>query len=61
MARYDTRLFAFITQIRGFDKAAARAVEARAIEMTELHGVLDQPIDTLSKGYRRPAGATDCP
>ena len=24
--------------------------------MTELHGVLDQPIDTLSKGYRRRVG-----
>ena len=46
----------FITQIRGLDKAAARAAEARAIEMTELHGVLDQPIDTLSKGYRRRVG-----
>ncbi|MBL70811.1 MAG: ABC transporter ATP-binding protein [Rhodobiaceae bacterium] len=46
----------FITQIRGLDKAAARAAEARAVEMTELHGVLDQPIDTLSKGYRRRVG-----
>ena len=46
----------FITQIRGLDKAAARAAEARAIEMTELYGVLDQPIDTLSKGYRRRVG-----
>ena len=24
--------------------------------MTELHGVLDQPIDTLSKGFRRRVG-----
>ncbi|MDB2677406.1 ABC transporter ATP-binding protein [Alphaproteobacteria bacterium] len=46
----------FITRIRGLDKAAARAAEGRAIEMTELHGVLDQPIDTLSKGYRRRVG-----
>ncbi|MGI9438905.1 MAG: ABC transporter ATP-binding protein [Parvibaculales bacterium] len=46
----------FITQIRGLDKAAARAAEGRAIDMTELHGVLDQPIDTLSKGYRRRVG-----
>ena len=46
----------FITKIRGLDKIAARAAEARAIEMTELHGVLDQPIDTLSKGYRRRVG-----
>jgi len=46
----------FITRIRGFDKAAARSAEQRAIGMTELHGVLDQPIETLSKGYRRRVG-----
>ena len=46
----------FITRIRGLDKAAARAAESRAIGMTELHGVLDQPIDTLSKGFRRRVG-----
>ena len=46
----------FITRIRGFDKAAARAAMTRAVGMTELHGVLDQPIDTLSKGYRRRVG-----
>jgi ABC-2 type transport system ATP-binding protein len=46
----------FITRIRGLDKAAARAAQSRAIGMTELHGVLDQPIDTLSKGYRRRVG-----
>ena len=37
-------------------KHAARAARARAIGMTELHGVLDQPIDTLSKGFRRRVG-----
>jgi ABC-2 type transport system ATP-binding protein len=46
----------FITRIRGFDKPAARAAMTRAVGMTELHGVLDQPIDTLSKGYRRRVG-----
>lgn len=46
----------FITRIRGLDKAAARAAQNRAIAMTELQGVLDQPIDTLSKGYRRRVG-----
>jgi len=46
----------FITRIRGFDKAAARQAIVRAVGMTELHGVLDQPIDTLSKGYRRRVG-----
>ena len=46
----------FICRIRGLDKAAARSAQSRAIGMTELHGVLDQPIDTLSKGYRRRVG-----
>ena len=46
----------FITRIRGLDKAAARAAETKAIGVTELQGVLDQPIDTLSKGYRRRVG-----
>ena len=41
----------FVTRIRGLDKAAARSATHRAIDMTELHGVLDQPIDTLSKGF----------
>ena len=46
----------FVTRIRGLDKAAARSGAHRAIDMTELHGVLDQPIDTLSKGFRRRVG-----
>ena len=46
----------FITSIRGLDKYAARKARDRAIAMTELHGVLDQPIDTLSKGFRRRVG-----
>ena len=46
----------FVTRIRGLDKAAARSATHRAINMTELHGVLDQPIETLSKGFRRRVG-----
>lgn len=46
----------FITAIRGLDKHTARKARDRAIAMTELHGVLDQPIDTLSKGFRRRVG-----
>ena len=46
----------FITRIRGLDKATARSAMTRAIGMTELQGVLDQPIDTLSKGFRRRVG-----
>ena len=46
----------FITRIRGMDKAASRQAMGQAVETTELHGVLDQPIDTLSKGFRRRVG-----
>ncbi|MBE8190854.1 MAG: ABC transporter ATP-binding protein [Alphaproteobacteria bacterium] len=46
----------FITAVRGLDKAAAHKALARAIDLTQLHNVLDQPIDTLSKGYRRRVG-----
>lgn len=46
----------FVTRIRGLDKAAARSATGQAVDMTELHGVLDQPIDTLSKGFRRRVG-----
>ena len=46
----------FVIRIRGLDKAAARSAANRAINLTELHGVLDQPIDTLSKGFRRRVG-----
>ena len=46
----------FVTRIRGLDKAAARSAVGQAVDITELHGVLDQPIDTLSKGFRRRVG-----
>ena len=57
MARYDAAPFPRIHHFhQGFDKHAARTARDRAIAMTELHGVLDQPIDTLSKGFRRRVG-----
>ncbi len=46
----------FIARIRALRGAAADRAIADAIEATELHGVLDQPIDTLSKGFRRRVG-----
>jgi ABC-2 type transport system ATP-binding protein len=46
----------FIAQVRGLSGAAARDGMARAIARTELGGVLDRPIDTLSKGFRRRVG-----
>jgi ABC-2 type transport system ATP-binding protein len=46
----------FIARIRGFDGADARRVIELAIERTALHSVLAQPIETLSKGYKRRVG-----
>ena len=46
----------FIAQVRELDGEAAKAAIARAVAGTELKGVLDQPIETLSKGFRRRVG-----
>ena len=47
----------FVARVRGLRGRAAigRAV-GRAVERTDLGAVLHQPIDTLSKGYRRRVG-----
>jgi ABC-2 type transport system ATP-binding protein len=50
------RFLRFIAEIRGFDGGARDARVERAVERTGLHGVLDQNIDTLSKGYKRRVG-----
>jgi len=46
----------FIAEIRGFRGATIKARVAAAIAKTELEGVLDQPIETLSKGFKRRVG-----
>jgi len=46
----------FIARIRGFDGAEARRRIELAIERTALQSVLAQPIETLSKGYKRRVG-----
>lgn len=46
----------FIAHIRGFSGAEARQQVATAVERTSLEGVLEQPIDTLSKGFKRRVG-----
>jgi gliding motility-associated transport system ATP-binding protein len=46
----------FIAGVRELSGEAARTATARAIAGTELQSVLDQPIDTLSKGFRRRVG-----
>ncbi|HJZ32065.1 MAG TPA: ATP-binding cassette domain-containing protein [Hyphomicrobiaceae bacterium] len=50
------RFLQFIAEVRGFDGAEAnRRVEA-AVEKAALQSVLDQKIDTLSKGFKRRVG-----
>ncbi|MCM0022094.1 MAG: ABC transporter ATP-binding protein [Tagaea sp.] len=46
----------FVGAIRGFDGAERAARVALAVERTQLEGVLHQPIDTLSKGFKRRVG-----
>jgi ABC-2 type transport system ATP-binding protein len=47
------QFLSFVAQIRGVTSAEAMR---RAIDRTELRSVLDRPIDTLSKGFRRRVG-----
>ena len=46
----------FIAEIRGFDREKSSKRVAAAVEKTGLESVLDQKIDTLSKGFRRRVG-----
>ncbi len=46
----------FIAHMRGMSGGVARAAVERAIERVELQNVLDQPIETLSKGFKRRVG-----
>jgi len=46
----------FIAHIRGFHGAAARRRVADIAELIHIADVLHQPIETLSKGYRRRVG-----
>ncbi|HUO88283.1 MAG TPA: ABC transporter ATP-binding protein [Rhizomicrobium sp.] len=46
----------FIAEVRGFKGAEAKARVAAAVGKTELESVLDQPIETLSKGFKRRVG-----
>jgi ABC-2 type transport system ATP-binding protein len=46
----------FIAEIRGFSGVAAKAKADDAIAKADLDPVLDQPIETLSKGFRRRVG-----
>lgn len=46
----------FIARVRRLSGRAADEAIERAADATELGGVLEQPIDTLSKGFRRRVG-----
>ena len=46
----------FIARVRGFSGREAEARIADAVAKTQLAGVLQQPIDTLSKGFKRRVG-----
>jgi len=46
----------FIAAIRGFDGAERSKRVAAAVERTQLAGILNQSIDTLSKGFKRRVG-----
>lgn len=50
------QFLAFIAEIRGLAGSAGKEAIATAVRKTELDPVLDQPIDTLSKGFRRRVG-----
>jgi len=46
----------FVAEIRGLRGAEKRQRVERAVEQTSLQKVLEQPIDTLSKGFKRRVG-----
>jgi ABC-2 type transport system ATP-binding protein len=46
----------FIAHIRGFAGSEAKRRIGRVVEMIRIAGVLHQPIETLSKGYKRRVG-----
>src|SRR5690348_5246760 len=46
----------FIAHIRGFGGGEAKRRIGVAVERTQLAGVLHQPIETLSKGFKRRVG-----
>jgi ABC-2 type transport system ATP-binding protein len=50
------QFLAFIAEVRGYSGAEAKKRVADAVEKTDLDPVLDQPIDTLSKGFKRRVG-----
>lgn len=50
------QFLSFIAEARGFSGATLKEKVAAAVEKTDLDPVLDQPIETLSKGFKRRVG-----
>ncbi len=50
------QFLAFIAEVRGFSGAEAKARVTAVVEKTDLGPVLEQPIETLSKGFKRRVG-----
>ncbi len=46
----------FVAEVRGFKGADAKTRVAAVVEKTDLAPVLEQPIETLSKGFKRRVG-----
>lgn len=46
----------FVADVRALKGAEAKAAIDKAVQRTEIGGVLEQPIETLSKGFRRRVG-----
>jgi len=49
-------LFKFVAEVRGIPKAKRRSAIDDAASRVQLEGVMRQPIETLSKGYKRRVG-----
>ncbi len=51
-----SQFLSFIAEVRGFKGTDAKARVAAVVEKTDLAPVLEQPIETLSKGFKRRVG-----
>jgi len=50
------RFLGFTAEVRGFDSTERRRLLDRVVAMVDLDEVLDRPIETLSKGFKRRVG-----
>jgi ABC-2 type transport system ATP-binding protein len=54
------QFLAFIAEVRGYKGKEAKERAAAAAAKTDLEPVLEQPIETLSKGFKRRVGLAQC-